>query len=131
MRLFLLSICFICSNLISDELVFTCENYYSYKLVNLENAQKSYFKYKKDNWTEIKSFNISGKNLELFIPNMKYLACSDESLTVCKYSIRINDFKSKRPTVNEVVLNDCYIGTMGCNEYKKGLELNQSFCKLN
>ena len=78
MRLFLLSIYFICSNLISDELVFTCENNYSYKLVNLKNNQKTYFKYKKDNWKEIKNFNISGKNIELFIPNMEYLACSDE-----------------------------------------------------
>ena len=131
MRLFLLSICFICSNLISGELVFTCDNNYSYKLVNLKNTQKTFFRYKKDNWKEVKNFNVTGKNIELFIPDMEYLACSDQSLTVCKYSIRINDFKSKRPTVNEVVLNDCYIGTMGCNEYKKGLELNQSFCKLN
>ena len=131
MRPFLLSIYFICSNLISDELVFTCENYYSYKLVNLDNTQKSYFKYKKDNWTEIKSFNISGKNLELFIPNMEYLGCSDKSLPTCKYSIRINNFTQKRPSVTEVVLNDCFIGTMGCNEYKKGLELNQNFCSLN
>ena len=131
MRIFLLSIYFICSNLISDELAFTCENNYSYKLVNLKNGQKSYFKYKKNNWTEVKNFNISGKNLELFIPNMEYLACSDESLPVCKYSIRIKNFKGKRPTVTEVVLNDCYIGTMGCNKYKQGLELNQSFCKLN
>ena len=131
MRLFLLSICFICSNLISDELVFTCENHYSYKLVNLKNSQKTYFKYKKDNWKEVKNFNITDKNLELFIPDMEYLACSDQSLTICKYSIRINNFTKKRPSVSEVVLNDCFIGTMGCNEYKKGLELNQNFCRLN
>ena len=131
MRFFLLGIYFIGSNLISDELVFTCENNYSYKLVNLKNSQKTYFKYKKDNWKEVKNFNITDKNLELFIPDMEYLACSDQSLTICKYSIRINNFTKKRPSVSEVVLNDCFIGTMGCNEYKKGLELNQNFCRLN
>ena len=80
---------------------------------------------------EIKSFNITDKNLELFIPDMEYLGCSDKSLPICKYSIRINNFTKKRPSVSEVVLNDCFIGTMGCNEYKKGLELNQNFCSLN
>ncbi len=131
MRFFLINIFLICTNLLSNELVFICENNYSYKITNIENNHKSFFKYKNDDWNEIKSFNILGNKLELFIPNMEYLACSDKSLAICKYSIRINDFTGKRPTVTEVVLNDCYIGTMGCNEYKKGLELNQSFCKLN
>ena len=79
MRLILLIIYFICSNLISEELVLICENHYSYKLVNLENGQKSYFKYKKDNWKEVKNFNITDKNIEFFIPDMEYLACSDQN----------------------------------------------------
>ena len=130
MRIFLISIFFFSTSLIAKELLFICENNYSYKFVNIKNNQRSYFKFNNDNWTEIKKFKISENNLELFIPDMKYLGCADESLSVCTYSIRINNYSEKRPSVNEVVLNDCYIGTMGCNEYKKGLELNKSYCKL-
>ena len=37
--------------------------------------------------------------------------------------------KLNRARVSEVVDNDCFIGTMGCNEYKKGLRLNKRRCK--
>ena len=131
MRFLFISIYFICTNLISNELIFTCENNFAYRLIDTKNNQQSFYKTDKSNWIEIKDFNIINNKLELFIPGMTYLGCSDKNLPVCKYSILIKDFKLTRPIVTEVVLNDCYIGTMGCNEYKKGLELNQSFCKSN
>ena len=131
MKNLVFSIFFICNNLISSELVFICENNYSYKFLNIGNSKKSFYKYKEQNWIEIKSFKISDNKIDLFIPNFKYLGCADKTLPICKYKIRVNNPTLERPSVTEVVLNDCYIGTMGCNEYKKGLELNQSFCKLN
>tara|TARA_B100000902_G_C26462558_1_gene506164 strand:- start:95 stop:490 length:396 start_codon:yes stop_codon:yes gene_type:complete len=130
-RFLFISIYFICTNLISNELIFTCENNFAYRLIDTKNNQQSFYKTDKSNWIEIKDFNIINNKLELFIPGMTYLGCADKNLPVCKYSILIKDFKLTRPIVTEVVLNDCYIGTMGCNEYKKGLELNQSFCKSN
>ncbi len=131
MRFFYISFFFISTTLFANELVFTCENNYSYKLIEIKNKQQAFYKSNKDEWTEIKTFNITDNELVLFIPNLEYLGCSDKSLPICKYSIRINNFTQKRPSVTEVVLNDCFIGTMGCNEYKEGLELNQNFCRLN
>ena len=61
---------------------------------------------------------------------MQYLACADDNLPVCRYSILISDLTNHRPKFTELVLNDCFIGTMGCNEYSKGLNLNQSFCQV-
>ena len=131
MRVFVLIIFFVCTNLGSNELIFTCENNYSYKFSNIKNNQKSFFKYKTDSWIEIRNFHFSENKLELFIPNLEYMGCADKNLAICKYSIRINNLTEIRPSVTEVVQNDCYIGTMGCNEYKKGLELNKSYCKVN
>ena len=122
-------IIFFATNLVASEMTLECENNYSYKIINKKDNKKIFFKHSTHNWAEIKTFKVSENKLELYIPNMKYLECSDKSLPVCKYSMRIRDFTGKRPIVTEVVLNDCYIGTMGCNAYEKGLELNKNFCK--
>ena len=129
MKFLFLIFFFLISNLISKELVLKCENNYLYKITNFNTSNKiSYYKYNDGDWIEIKNFKIKDDIVEFFIPNMQYLACADDSLPVCKYSIRITEFLKERPTVSEVILNDCFIGTMGCNKYEKGLMLNQSFC---
>ena len=116
-------------NVFSSEIVLKCENKYSYKVIKDDNNYNtSYYKYKNEDWVEVKEFKIEDNKIELFIPNMQYLACADKNLPICNYSKLISGYLEKRSTVSEVVLNDCYIGTMGCNEYKKGLKLNQSFC---
>ena len=129
MKILFLVLFLFTSSVTSKELIIDCENNFTYKITNYNtNNQNSYYKFNNDDWIEIKHFKIKDNNAEFFIPNMKYLACADESLAVCEYSIRIAEFLKKRPTVSEVILNDCFIGTMGCNKYEKGLMLNQSFC---
>ena len=44
-------------------------NNYSYKFLNNENSKKTFYKYKEQNWIEIKSFDIADNKLDLFIPN--------------------------------------------------------------
>ena len=113
----------------SSEKLYECENGFSYKINN--NKTKSFFKKQDEIWKEIKKVNYFENKYELFIPNNTYLSCSNKSLPTCTYSlILIDDPINKNISVKEVVLNDCYIGTMGCNKYDKGLELNLRRCKI-
>ena len=113
----------------SSEKLYKCENGFSYKINN--NKNKSFFKKQDEIWKEIKKVNYFENKYELFIPNNTYLSCSNKSLPTCTYSlILIDDPINKNISVKEVVLNDCYIGTMGCNKYDKGLELNLRRCKI-
>ena len=129
MKLFSILLIFISSHLISKELILGCENGYSYKISYADKANKTpYFKFKDNDWIEVKKYKFKNDNIELFIPDNKYIACADTSLPVCNYSILISEISKARPITNEVVISDCYIGTMGCNEYNKGLKLNKSYC---
>ena len=115
----------------SKAIIFECENNYSYK-IDKKDSQTVYF-YKKINtdWLSIKNVKIGYNKFEYFLPNSTYLECSDKKLNVCKYKTIISfNLSTKQADVREVVLDDCYIGTMGCNKYEKGLELNQRRCNI-
>ena len=115
----------------SNAIIFECENEYSYK-INKKDEQLIFF-YKKKNtkWQSINNVKKSNNKLEFFLPDSTYLACSDKKLNICNYkSLILFDISTKQASVREVVINDCYIGTMGCNKYEKGLELNQRRCNI-
>ena len=115
----------------SNAIIFDCENNYSYK-IDKKDSQIVYF-YKKINtdWQSIKNVKIGDNKLEYFLPDSTYLECSDKKLNVCKFKTLISfNLSTKQADVREVVLDDCYIGTMGCNKYEKGLELNQRRCNI-
>ena len=119
------------SNLLAGELRFECENGSSYKITHKNTLSQAYFKYRDDKWSKIDRFLINNDRIEFFIPNLQYLACSDKNLTICNYSKVISDYKNPTKAIlTDVVQNDCYIGTMGCNFYQKGLVLNQVFCSV-
>ena len=114
-----------------NAIIFECENNYSYK-IDEKDSQTIYF-YKKINtdWQSIKNVKVSDNKLEYFLPDSTYLECSDKKLNVCKYKTLISfNLSTKEADVREVVLDDCHIGTMGCNKYEKGLELNQRRCNI-
>ena len=69
--------------------------------------------------------------IEYFLPNSTYLACSDKELNVCKYKTLITfNSATQVADVREIIISDCFIGTMGCNKYEKGLELNLRRCQI-
>ena len=129
MKIILIIFFLIPINLFSNNIQLSCDNGYSFKIKTIQGNTSTFYKYQNESWNKIKKFNIKSNNLELFIPNMEYLSCADKSLPTCKYSILISNFNSRRPIVREVILDDCYIGTMGCNKYEKGLRLNKHLCK--
>ena len=115
----------------SSAIIFECENKYSFK-TDKKDSQTVFF-YKKINtdWQSIKNVKIGDNKLEYFLPDSTYLGCSDKKLNVCKYKTLISfNLSTKQADVREVVLDDCHIGTMGCNKYEKGLELNQRRCNI-
>ena len=130
MKLFSILLIFISPQLFAKELILDCESGYSFKILYPDKSNKApYFKFKDNGWIEVKKYKFKEDSIELFITDNKYLACADASLPVCNYGILISKISKARPVTYEVVMNDCYIGTMGCNEYKRGLKLNKSFCK--
>ena len=63
--------------------------------------------------------------------NSTYLACSDKEPNICKYKTLITyNSTTQKANVREIISADCYIGTMGCNKYEKGLELNLRRCQV-
>ena len=125
-------ILFLSSFVSAEELIFECEDGYSYKIATHEKSVKeAFFKNKTSDWLSVKDIDISNTEFHLTLPKNEYLKCSDPTLNVCTFKkvIFYNPINSNRARVSEVVDNDCFIGTMGCNEYKKGLRLNKRRCK--
>ena len=125
-------ILFLSSFASAEELIFQCEDGYSYKIATHEKSVKeAFFKNKTSNWVSVKTIDILNKEFHITLPKNEYLKCSDPTLNVCTFKkvIFYNPKHSNRARVSEVVDNDCFIGTMGCNEYKKGLRLNKRRCK--
>ena len=123
---------FLSSFVSAEELIFQCEDGYSYKIATHEKSVKeAFFKNKTSDWVSVKDIDISNKEFHITLPKNEYLKCSDPTLNVCTFKkvIFYNPKHSNRARVSEVVDNDCFIGTMGCNEYKKGLRLNKRRCK--
>ena len=116
----------------SITMVFECENGYSYKIDRKENQSTYYFKKVDLKWQSVKKVKEINNKIEYFLPNSTYLACSNKELNVCKYKTLITyNFATQIANVREIVVADCFIGTMGCNKYEKGLELNLRKCKIN
>ena len=115
----------------SNAMIFECENGYSYKIDRKDNQSIYYFKKLDTNWQSIKSVIEVNNKLEYYLPDSTYLACSDKKLNVCRYKSLITyNSSTQAANVREVIIADCFIGTMGCNKYKKGLELNLRRCNL-
>ena len=115
----------------SNAIIFECENEYSYKMNKKDEQLIFFYKKKNTKWQSINNVRKSNNKLEFFLPDSTYLACSDKKLNICNYkSLILFDISTKQASVREVVINDCYIGTMGCNKYEKGLELNQRRCNI-
>ena len=116
----------------SNAMIFECENGFTYKIENYKNQLFIYYKELNKDWKTVEKSNITKNKYELFLPNSRYLQCTDKSLAICHYSTLIeHQTNTGKANVREVVSNDCFIGTMGCNKYEKGLELNQRRCLVN
>ena len=116
----------------SENILFKCENGFTYKIEYYKNRPFIYYKELNKDWKEVEKSNITKNKYELFLPNSRYLQCTDKSLAICHYSTLIeHQTNTGKANVREVVSNDCFIGTMGCNKYEKGLELNQRRCLVN
>ena len=112
-------------------ITFECENGYSYKIDRYTNHSEFYFKKIDSNWRPIKKVKEINNKIEYFLPNSTYLACNDKELNVCKYKTLITyNSTTQKANVREIIIADCYIGTMGCNKYEKGLELNLRRCQV-
>jgi len=123
---------FLSSFVCAEELIFQCEDGYSYKIANQEKSTKqAFFKNKTSDWLRAKDFEVKKREFHITLPKNEYLKCSDPTLNICTFKkvIFYNPKNSNRARISEVVDNDCFIGTMGCNEYKKGLRLNKRRCK--
>ena len=115
----------------SGAIIFECENGYSYKIDRKTNNSKFYFKKVDSKWQSIKKVKENNNKIELSLPNSTYLACSDKELNICKYKTLITyNSTTHKANVREIIIADCFIGTMGCNKYEKGLELNLRRCKI-
>ena len=115
----------------SSAIIFECENGYSYRIDRNTNNSKFYFKKVDSKWQSIKKVKEINNKIEYFLPNSTYLACSDKELNICKYKTLITyNSTTQKANVREIIIADCYIGTMGCNKYEKGLELNLRRCQI-
>ena len=115
----------------SGAIIFECENGYSYKIDRNTNNSKFYFKKVDSKWQSIKKVKEINNKIEYSLPNSTYLACSDKELNICKYKTLITyNSTTQKANVREIIIADCYIGTMGCNKYEKGLELNLRRCQV-
>ena len=115
----------------SGAIIFECENGVSYKIDRNTNHSKFYFKKVDSKWKSIKKVKEINNKIEYFLPNSIYLACSDKELNVCKYKTLITfNSATQVADVREIIISDCFIGTMGCNKYEKGLELNLRRCQI-
>ena len=115
----------------SNAMIFECENGFTYKIENYKNQLFIYYKELNKDWIAIVNSNISENKYELILPNSQYLGCANKNLAICNYNTLIT-YKPNtgEANVREVIRNDCFIGTMGCNKYEKGLELNLRRCNV-
>ena len=112
-------------------IIFECENSYSYKIDRYTNHSEFYFKKIDSNWQPIKKVKEINNKIEYFLPNSTYLACNNKELNVCEYKTLITyNSTTLVANVREIIISDCFIGTMGCNKYEKGLELNLRRCQI-
>ena len=112
-------------------IIFECENGYSFKINKNTNHSTFYFKKVDSKWQSTKKAKEINNKIEYFLPNSTYLACSDNELNICKYKTLITyNSTTQKANVREIIIADCYIGTMGCNKYEKGLELNLRRCQV-
>ena len=115
----------------SGAIIFECENGYSYKIDRNTNDSKLYFKKVDSKWQLIKKVKEINNKIEYSLPNSTYPACSNKELSICKYKTLITyNSTTQKANVREIIIADCYIGTMGCNKYEKGLELNLRRCQV-
>ena len=115
----------------SNAMIFECENGFTYKIENYKNQLFIYYKELNKDWKAIVNSNISENKYELILPNSQYLGCANKNLAICNYNTLITYKPSTgEANVREVIRNDCFIGTMGCNKYEKGLELNLRRCNV-
>ena len=123
-------ILFLSSFVSAEELFFSVKMVILTKLQSEKKCKTSFFKNKTSDWVSVKDIDISNKEFHITLPKNEYLKCSDPTLMfVLLKSYFLQSKKLNRARVSEVVDNDCFIGTMGCNEYKKGLRLNKRRCK--
>jgi len=115
----------------SNAMIFECENGFTYKIENYKNQLFIYYKELNKDWIAIVNSNISENKYELILPNSQYLGCANKNLAICNYNTLIT-YKPNtgEANVREVIRNDCFIGTMGCNKYEKGHELNLRRCNV-
>ena len=114
----------------SEQIIYKCEDGFSYKIISKEDNKSEVF-FIKDNfrWKELLQFNLSESKLEFRIPGLSYLSCSNKELPICKYDkVITRNYKKNIFFVEEIVSNDCYVGMMGCNKYNKGLAINRKRC---
>ena len=115
----------------SNAMIFECENGFTYKIENYKNQLYIYYKELNKDWKAIVNSNILENKYELILPNSQYLGCANKNLAICNYNTLITYKPSTgEANVREVIRNDCFIGTMGCNKYEKGLELNLRRCNV-
>ena len=115
----------------TNAIIFECENGYSYKIDRYNNHSEFYFIKVDSKWQSIKKVKEINNKIEYSLPNSTYLACSDKELNICKYKTLITfNSATQLADVREIIISDCYIGTMGCNKYEKGLELNLRRCQV-
>ena len=115
----------------SSAVIFECENGYSFKINKKINYSTFYFKKVDSKWQSTKKAKEINNKIEYSLPNSTYLACSDKELNICKYKTLITyNSTTQKANVREIIIADCYIGTMGCNKYEKGLELNLRRCQV-
>ena len=120
---------FVSLNAYANELLFECENGFLYEI---NNTGDSFYKNINQDWKKIDKVLILKNKYKLLIPNSTYQSCSNKDLPICYYSTVISYQNDKNKVyVSEIIQNDCFIGTMGCNNYSKGLELNQKRCKVD
>ena len=115
----------------TSAITFECENGYSYRINRYTNHSEFYFKKIDSNWQPIKNVKEINNKIEYYLPNSTYLACNDKELNICKYKTLITfNSATQVADVREIIIADCFIGTMGCNKYEKGLELNLRRCQV-
>ena len=78
-------ILFLSSFVSAEELIFQCEDGYSYKIVDQKKVRNKLFKNKTSDWVSVKDIDILNKEFHITLPKNEYLKCSDPNLNVCTF----------------------------------------------